>query len=317
MTTTDSTESTLSAGATVGVLVMAYGTPRHPSEIETYYTDIRRGRPPTPDQLADLTTRYEAIGGTSPLARHTDDQRDAIQHALDELAPGRYEVAIGLKHAEPKIETTIDALAAAGHRRVIALVLAPHYSAMSIGQYLGRAHTAAEPHGIEIEGVESWATEPAYVDFLAAEVSRMVATLPSPATVVFTAHSLPRRVVEVDGDPYPDELLATAQLVSDAAGLTTASAWTTGWQSAGRTEEPWLGPDILEVIDALAAGDVKGVGVCSCGFVADHLEVLYDLDIEARRRADAAGLGFARTASVNADPAVMAALAARIHAAAG
>ena len=302
---------------TTGVLLMAYGTPRSADEILPYYTDIRRGRPPSGEQLADLTRRYQAIGGLSPLAERTEAQRDALQEALDAAAPEQFVVGLGLKHAAPTVETGVAALATAGVARIVGLVLAPHYSSMSIGQYLGRARTAAEPHGMEIVGVESWATEPAYVDFLAAEVSRMVATLPSPATVVFTAHSLPRRVVEVDGDPYPDELLATAQLVADAANLTTASAWTTGWQSAGRTEEPWLGPDILEVIDSLAAADAKGVGVCSCGFVADHLEVLYDLDIEARRRADAACLGFARTASVNADPAVMAALAARIHAAAG
>ncbi len=292
---------------TTGVILMAYGTPRAPAEIEPYYTDIRRGRPPTPEQLADLTRRYEAIGGISPLAVRTEQQRDALQAALDERSPGEHVVGLGLKHAAPKIEDGVAALAAAGVSCVVGLVLAPHFSALSIGEYLGRARTAAEHHGLAFRGIESWATEPAYVEFLAGAVTAGLATLPPGSRVVFTAHSLPARIVDA-GDRYPDELGATAAAVAARLGL---ADWSLGWQSAGRTPEPWLGPDVLAIIDEVA-GHVPGLLVCPCGFVADHLEVLYDLDIEAGQRAADAGLPFARTRSMNADPAVLAALADRV-----
>ncbi len=296
---------------TTGVVLMAYGTPRTPAEIEPYYTDIRRGRPPTAEQLADLTRRYEAIGGISPLAALTAAQSAVLQGALDARRPGEYVVGIGLKHAAPKIEQGVAALVAGGNDRVIGLVLAPHYSALSIGEYLGRAESAAEAAGASFVGVESWAVEPAYVDFLAAAVGHQLASLPAATRVVFTAHSLPQRILDA-GDPYPDQLGATAAAVATRVGLDD-DRWSIGWQSAGRTPEPWLGPDVLAIVDAMAADpDVDGLLVCPCGFVADHLEVLYDLDIEAARRAADRGLAFARTASMNADPAVLGALADRV-----
>ncbi len=298
------------------VLLMAYGTPRTPEEIEPYYTDIRRGRAPTPEQLADLVARYDALGGTSPLAARTEAQRAGLQAALDVAAPGSYHVVLGLKHAEPKIETAVDALAAEGFGHIIGLVLAPHYSSFSIGQYLDRAKAAAEPHGITVGGITSWATEPAFVEFIAADLRAKLAGLPGNTKVLFTAHSLPQRIIDA-GDPYPDELRSTAEAVAAAVGLDQWSGWSIAWQSAGRTPEPWLGPDILQVIDELAAaenheGTERGVLVSAVGFVADHLEVLYDLDIEAAAHARALGLQFARTACVNDDPAVMAALAQRV-----
>ena len=164
--------------AATAVLLMAYGTPRTPAEIEPYYTDIRRGRAPTPEQLADLTARYDAIGGISPLASRTEAQRSRLQAALDQRAPGQYEVVLGMKHADPKIERAVADLAARGFRRIVALVLAPHYSSYSIGQYLDRAQTAAEPLGIDVIGIESWATEPALVEFLADQVRTRLATMP-------------------------------------------------------------------------------------------------------------------------------------------
>jgi len=299
------------------VVLMAYGTPRSPDEILPYYTDIRRGRPPTDEQLADLTRRYEAIGGLSPLAELTEAQRAALQGQLDRLAPDTYEVVLGLKHAEPKIESTVEALAEAGFRRVVGAVLAPHYSAYSVGQYLGRVGEAAEPHGLTVTGVESWATEPAFIDFLATDLRTRLEAMPERTRVLFTAHSLPERILTT-GDRYPAELRATAEAVAGRLGLNEGTDWQIAWQSAGRTPEPWLGPDILDVIDTL--GDdptVDGVIVSAVGFVADHLEVLFDLDIEARQRAEPLGLAFDRTACVNDDPAVMAALAARVHEAAG
>jgi ferrochelatase len=314
--------------ADVGVLLMAYGTPRRPDEIEPYYTDIRRGRPPTPEALADLTARYAAIGGVSPLAQLTEAQRDALQFALDERRPGRFTVALGLKHAEPKVEVAARNLADSGVDAIVGLVLAPHYSSYSIGQYLDRtregvAESDASP---QVVGIESWAVEPAFVTFLADDLRARVAAMRErtggAVRVLFTAHSLPQRIIDA-GDPYPYELRSTAEAVAAAVGLTEGDDWQLAWQSAGRTPEPWIGPDILQVIDELgearseAGSGVAGVIVCACGFVADHLEVLFDLDIEAAERARSYGIAFDRTACVNDDPTVMAALADRVVAALG
>jgi ferrochelatase len=294
------------------VLLMAYGTPRTPAEIEPYYTDIRRGRAPTPEQLADLVARYDAIGGISPLAARTEAQRDALQKALNEIAPDTYEVVLGLKHAAPMIEAAVNELAVRGFQHIIGLVLAPHYSSFSIGQYMGRARAAAEPHGITVTAIDSWATEPAFVEFLAADLRSRLSAMPANTKVLFTAHSLPQRIIDA-GDPYPDELRSTAEAVAIAAGLDSWSSWSIAWQSAGRTPEPWIGPDILAVIDDLAASEnASGVVVCACGFVADHLEVLFDLDIEAKQHAEAKGLAFDRTSCVNEDATIMHALAQRV-----
>jgi ferrochelatase len=291
---------------------MAYGTPRTPAEIEPYYTDIRRGRAPTPEQLADLIARYDAIGGISPLAARTEAQRDALQNALNSIAPDTYEVVLGLKHAEPMIETAVNDLAARGFQHIIGLVLAPHYSSFSIGQYMGRARTAAEPHGMTVTSIDSWATEPAFVEFLATDLRTRLSSMPTNTKVLFTAHSLPQRIIDA-GDPYPDELRSTAEAVAGAAGLDSWSSWSIAWQSAGRTPEPWIGPDILAVIDDLASSEnASGVVVCACGFVADHLEVLFDLDIEAKKHAEDKGLAFDRTSCVNDDATIMRALAQRV-----
>jgi ferrochelatase len=291
---------------------MAYGTPRAPDEIAAYYTDIRRGRPPTDEQLADLVRRYEAIGGVSPLAALTAAQRDALQAALDERAPGAFVVALGFKHADPRIEAGAHALASRGVERIVGLVLAPHYSPLSVGDYHTRAEATAGPAGLDYRRIDSWATERAYVEFLAAEVTGALAAMPPNTKVVFTAHALPSRILAT-GDPYPDELRSTAAAVARAAGLAPWTQWSIAWQSAGRTPEPWLAPDILSVIDDLGPEEhADGLLVCPCGFVADHLEVLYDLDIQARQRAEAAGLAWARTASMNADPTVLGALAGRV-----
>jgi len=293
---------------------MAYGTPGSPEEIEPYYTDIRRGNPPPPGLLADLVRRYAAIGGTSPLAERTRAQATGLARALEDRAPGEVGVTIGLKHAEPKIETAVDELVASGVRRIVGLVLAPHYSTGSVQQYLDRARSRAAERdpAVDVVGIESWHLEPAYLDFLAAGVRRCLDGLPARTKVLFTAHSLPQRVV-AGGDPYPEQLRATAEAVADRVGLVPWSTWAVAWQSAGRTPEPWLGPDILDVLRDLAAtGRAEGAAVCPCGFVADHLEVLYDLDIEARARADELGLAFARTPVLNDDPTVLGALADRV-----
>jgi ferrochelatase len=275
---------------------MAYGTPATPQDIEPYYTHIRRGRPPTPELLEELRERYAAIGGISPLLEITRAQVAAIERELG------VPVALGMKHAPPFIEETIEELVANGAERIAGVVLAPHYSRGSIAQYAERAQLAAGD--VPVSVVRSWHLAPGYLEFLAAAVAD--AMMPG-AHVLFTAHSLPLRVLE-GGDPYPEQLAETAAAVAALAGL---ERWSVAWQSAGRTADPWIGPDVLEAMEELAPEPVL---VCSCGFVADHLEVLYDLDIEAAARAKELGMPFARTRSPNDDPRVMRAVADAVRA---
>ena len=299
------------SGTSLGVVVMAYGTPASPDDVERYYTDIRRGRPPTAKQLQDLQRRYDAIGGTSPLAERTEAQRAGLQAALDERAPGRCTVVLGQKHSSPFIEDAVTELVGRGVCTIVGLVLAPHYSGASVGEYQRRLAEAAEPRGAIAVPIDSWHLLPEYIDFLARAVAEATATLPEAHEVLFTAHSLPERVLA--GDPYPDQLLASATQVAAAAGLGRGAGWSIAWQSAGATPEPWRGPDVLEVIrERGETGRAAAVCVCPQGFVSDHLEVLYDLDVEAKQVAEAAGLSFARTRVLNDDPVVIGALADRV-----
>ena len=294
----------------VGVLVMAYGTPRDRDESAAYYTHIRRGRPPEPEQLAGLVARYDAIGGTFPLRAITEAQVARIAAALGD----EYAVEVGYKHAEPLVEAGVATLAARGVERVVGLVLAPHYSALSVGEYARRASHAGQAGGVVVDVIDSWHLMPAYLEFLSRAVVDAQESLPEhlrrDAEVVFTAHSLPEQAVPAD-DPYPDQVMATAEAVATYADL---FRWRTAWQSAGRTPDPWLGPDVLDVIRVAAEEGERGVVVCACGFVADHLEVAYDLDVAARDLARDLGVPFARARSVNDDPAVMAALADLVRA---
>jgi ferrochelatase len=293
------------------VLAMAYGTPSGPAEVESYYTHIRRGRAPTPELLADLQRRYQAIGGQSPLLELTRAQAAGLERALAEAGRPELPVALGMKHAPPFIEDAVCELAASGARRIVGLVFAPHYSRMSVGEYEERARSAAAatPGAPEVSVLHSWHLAPGYLDFLAGALEDALESLPAGARagahVMFTAHSLPERILE-DQDPYPEQLRETAAAVAERAGL---ERWSVAWQSAGRTPEPWIGPDVLEVMGELANAGASAVVVCSAGFVADHLEVLYDLDIEAAARARELGIPFARTASPNADRRVLRALA--------
>lgn len=298
---------------TTGVVVMAYGTPAGSDDVARYYTDIRRGRPPSAEQLEDLTRRYDAIGGTFPLRAITEAQ---VARLAKHLGDG-YVVALGTKHSDPTIEAAVARLADQGASRVVGLVLAPHYAALSVGEYARRVAEAAAAQGIaHATTIDSWHLLPEYLQFLADAVVEAQATLPEDvqrdADVVFTAHSLPERAV-APGDPYPDQVRATAEATATLADL---FRWTTAWQSAGRTEDTWLGPDLLDVIRVRAEEGAAGVVVCACGFVADHLEVAYDLDVEAAALAKDLGLPFARARSVNDDDTVLAALAGLVRAAA-
>jgi len=295
-----------------GVLLMAHGTPAATAEIAPFYTRIRRGRPPTPEQLADLERRYAAIGGVSPLALRTAAQVDAVRAALEARAPGRYTVSFGAKHTDPLIEEAAELLGVAGLERVIGLVLTPHGSSLGSQEYLDRAEAALD--ATPFVPVAPWYAQPSLVALLASRVQDALRSVTGRTKVIFTAHSLPERIRET-GDTYPEQLAESARLVATAAGL---DEWLVAWQSAGRTPEPWLGPDVRDVVRQLAADDLAdAVVICPIGFVADHLEVLYDLDVELAGLAGERGLGYARTSSLNDDPVFIATLADLIIAADG
>jgi ferrochelatase len=288
------------------VLVMAYGTPASLDDIEAYYTDIRGGRAPSPEHLSELTARYRSIGGRSPLLEITRSQAAGIQERLDGI-----DSYVGQKHAAPTIPDAVRAMEVDGIEEAVGLVLAPHYSDMSIGDYEKRVRAAAQAGGWKgrFRMIPSWHLEPGFIALLAAHVRAALEQIPVAAraetVVVFTAHSLPATIVD-DGDPYPDQLQATAEAVAIAAGL---EHWQIGWQSAGRTSAVWLGPDLLEIMVELAAKSTPAVVVCPCGFVSDHLEVLYDIDVEAKALAADLEIELVRTASPNDDPAFLDVLA--------
>lgn len=295
------------AGA-IGVLVMAYGTPASVDDVPAYYTHIRRGRPPTDEQLADLVARYEAIGGVSPLLARTRDQVAGLATVLGD----GFVCALGQKHAAPFIEDGAAELTDRGVRGVVGLVLAPHYSALSVGDYHARVADALG--AVPYAPVDSWHVEPGLIALLADRVKVALAQYAYGERVetLVTAHSLPKRVLDM-GDPYPSQVQETAEAVMAAAGV-PAAGWRLAWQSAGRTPEPWLGPDVLEVLRTLDG--CNGVVVCPAGFTSDHLEVLYDIDVQAQAVAAEMGLRLVRTESLNDDPALMTVLAGVVQRAA-
>lgn len=283
------------------VLLMAYGTPRTLEEVEPYYTHIRRGRPPSPEQLQDLVRRYEAIGGVSPLNAITARQVQAIETSLRERGwSGR--VYLGMKHWHPFIAEAVAQMAADGVRRAVGVVLAPHYSRISIGGYIDYAMQAREQFAsnMEMRFVERWGSHPLFIEAVARKVQLALADWrPEETVVIFSAHSLPQRIRQW-GDPYERELLDSAQMVAQELNL---PHWTFAYQSASATGEPWLGPDVLEQLEEIAREwSQKQVVCCAIGFVADHLEVLYDLDIEARQKCERLGLRYRRADSLNDDP---------------
>lgn len=298
----------------IGVLVMSYGTPVSIEEVESYYTHIRRGHPPTPEQLQDLENRYKAIvGGVFPLRMNTDNQVKALQEALDvKTAHTDYSFHCyqGLKHAPPFIEDGITNMHTDGITQAIGIVLAPHYSVMSVGSYIKRAEQQAEQLGIQMQFVKSYHLHPSLIEALAKRVESSLSlfeeagAIRDDVKVLFSAHSLPARILEM-GDPYQEQLLATSEAVAKKTGVHN---WQFTWQSAGRTAEPWLGPDILETLKDLSEEQVEDVLVAPVGFVSDHLEVLYDLDIEAKTVAKELDMRLMRIDSLNTDPLYMEAL---------
>lgn len=293
---------------TDAVLLMAYGSPDSLDQVEAYYTDIRRGSPPTPELLEELVGRYQAIGGGSPLSRIVEAQRAALEAEL--TARGQdVRVYAGLRHIEPKIGRIVERMAADGVTRFVAIALAPQKSSNAAG-YRRAVEAALAGLGEATPAVvvvDSWHDQPRFIEALVATTKEALARFPDPARVrvMFTAHSLPARVV-AEGDPYPQQLAETAALVAAQLGLTE---YTFAFQSAGRTGEAWLGPDILEEIRRLGGSGVTDLLVRPVGFVADHLEVLYDIDIEAQAVARELGVRLERARSMNDDPIFIAGLA--------
>jgi len=290
------------------LLLMAYGSPDSLDQVEAYYTDIRRGSPPPPHLLAELLDRYRAIGGGSPLSYIVEAQRAALQ---EELAARGLPVPVyaGMRHIAPWIRDVVTRMAGDGVERFVAIPLAPQRSANAAG-YRRAVDGALAGLGVDapIAGfVDSWHDQPRLIDALAETTLEALARFDHPADVriMFTAHSLPARFA-AEGDPYPEELATTARLVAARLGI---ERYEFSYQSAGRTGEPWLGPDILDEIRRLAATGVTELVVRPVGFVADHLEVLYDIDIEAQAVAREAGVHLERARSLNTDPVFIAALA--------
>jgi ferrochelatase len=271
---------------------MAYGSPTRPEDIPAYFEDIRGGRPVRPEAVAELVERYRRIGGSSPLNEITERQRASLEHELG--AP----VYVGMKHWTPRIAEAADQALGEGAQRIVGLVLAPHYSSISIGGYRERLAEALGDRA-ELVMIESWHDHRPLLDILADRIRG------TDAHVVFTAHSLPERIL-AEGDPYKDQLLETSRLVAERAGVET---WSFAFQSASPTGEPWLGPDILEELERLHADGVRKVLVAPVGFVSDHLEILWDIDVEAREKAAELGLELDRTESLNDAPEFARALA--------
>jgi ferrochelatase len=269
-----------------GVILMAYGSPERAEDVPAYFADIRGGRPVRPEALAELQERYRRIGGRSPLNEITERQRAALERESG------MPVYVGMKHWSPWIADAAAQAAADGVELVVGLVLAPHYSRISIGGYRERLERGL-PDSTELAFVESWHDHEPYLDVLAERVRG------TDAHVVFTAHSLPERIL-AEGDPYRDQLLETSQLVADKAGV---QSWSFAFQSESPTGEPWLGPDILDELESLHARAVRSVLVAPIGFVSDHLEILWDLDVVARAKAAELGLELDRIESLNDDPA--------------
>ena len=276
------------------MVVMAYGSPERLEDVPAYYADIRGGRPIRQELLDELVARYRRLGieDESPLNEITEQVRESLERELG------VPVFTGMRHWTPRIATAAEEALAAGARTIVGLVLAPHYSSMSVAKYreqleLGVGGRAA------LNFVDSWGDEPGFVELLADRVRG------TKAHVVFTAHSLPARIL-AEGDPYEEQLLESSTLVAEAAGL---DEWSFSYQSESATGEPWLGPDIVDHLGDLHGRGVRDVLVCPVGFVADHLEIRWDLDVEAAERARDLGMSFERIEMPNADPAFVAVLA--------
>jgi len=301
------------------VLLMAYGGPHSLDDVEPYLLDVRGGRPTSSELVEEIRHRYALIGGRSPLLEVTQDQAFALQERLNRpvtpiASPNtHYQVYVGMRHWTPYIADAVEKIAAGGHRRLTALCMAPHASRMSTGAYLQKLQKAVEAQkaDLQVDFIENWHTQPAFIDALAQQIQATRAQFPRSAQpdlrFLFSAHSLPASILE-QGDPYASQLQETAYLLADRLGL-AGGVWQFCYQSAGAQDGRWLGPDILEVVEELARQGTRNILVTPIGFVADHVEVLYDLDIETRQHAAALGVRLERSPSLNTHPTFIEALA--------
>ena len=284
-----------------GVLLMGYGTPRNLSEVEAYYRDIRGGRDPSPEEVNELTERYRMVGGKTPLLEITLSVANLLEEYLNrESSATPWRVYVGMKHWHPYIAEAIDSIVADGVDELVALPLAPHYSKMSIAGYeeivVRNLEKVASPPPTRF--IESWHANPLFIELIAQRIREGMGNCsaePADVEVVFTAHSLPARILDY-GDPYPQELLESAAVVAQAAGV---ESWRFAYQSAGKTVMPWLGPDILDSIEEISREGKENILVVPFGFVCDHLEILSDIDVEAIEAANALGVNLERIAMPN------------------
>jgi ferrochelatase len=300
-----------------GVLLMAYGTPDSPEDVEAYFTHIRGGRRPSTTAVDHLKQRYALVGGRTPLLDITRAVGGALQQRLDHPGSNRYRVYVGMKHWHPYIGDTMRRMMSDGIARIIAVTLAPHYSRMSVGGYHSAVGAAQDTlgHPFDITFVDSWHMQPEFIALIAELVRGALDEVPAAARAavltVFSAHSLPERI-RTWQDPYETQLLESCAAVAARVGLTD---WRFAWQSAGRTGEPWIGPDICDYLATLHADGVRHVLQVPIGFVCDHLEILYDIDYEARSKARELGMTLRRTPMPNDRPAFIRTLAAIVTAA--
>jgi ferrochelatase len=292
----------MNGNQTRGVLLMAYGSPDTPEDIEPYYTHIRHGRAPSPELLQELRDRYRLVGGRTPLSDISEATRAQLEHRLNAQSSNRYRVILGMKHWHPYIEQAVREMAAEDVRQAVGLILAPHYSTRSVAEYYGYVEEAQRKLGtsIELERIDQWHLFPPFLEAVRRRIETQLNAFPpdSDVTVVFTAHSLPEKILQ-SGDPYSDQLLETSEALAESIGI---QHWTFSYQSAGRTPDPWLGPDLVDTVHRLAGEGVKNILVASIGFVSDHLEILYDIDVEAQEAAREDGVTLRRTEMLNASP---------------
>ncbi len=305
---------------TIGVLVMAYGGPDSLDDIEPYLLDVRGSRPMRPEMVAEMRERYRLIGGRSPILERTQAQAERLQQGLDARTEGpRFHCAVGMRHWTPRIATALAEMEHAGISRAVGLVMAPHYSRMSVGAYFTKVDEAGT--AVTVAPVERWHLMPELVAGLASRIADSLDSFPDDirddVAIVFTAHSLPTRILEWE-DPYPDELQATTDAVAErlaANGIHNTHEF--AYQSAAMTPDPWLGPDAGEVLEQLHGADVPGALIVPIGFTSDHVEILYDIDVEYQRLAARLGLALRRIEMVNDDPVVMSGLSRVVCEAAG
>ena len=297
----------------IGVLLMAYGTPRSLDEVKAYFTHIRRGREPTEAEVEDLKERYRDIGGVSPLTEITESQAKGLQEMLERKEAQRFRVSLAMKHSPPFIPEVVERMIRDGIREMVALVLAPHESRMIIDDYMRYARDILEGHpNVKAHVIRTWHLNPNYLSALRRRIQDQLVAFGQPGAehtmVLFTAHSLPEKILATQ-DPYPARLEETARALAEHLSL---PHWRRAYQSAGRTSFPWLGPDLVGVLKEVKAEGFFQVLVVPIGFVADHLEVLYDIDIGAQEKARELGLVLRRTESLNTDPEFLEGLAEEV-----